>query len=61
MLFHLTNQKNQIKKTQSKDLIKKPSQKTLVKKLKSKMNCPKWHYGQVAQVGKKDHVGGFFY
>jgi hypothetical protein len=25
------------------------------------MNCPKWHYGQVGQVGKKDHVGGFFY
>jgi hypothetical protein len=22
------------------------------------MNCPKWHFGQVGQVRKKDHVGG---
>jgi hypothetical protein len=41
-----------------KNLIKKPNKKDLVKMVKSKLICPKWHFGQVGHGGKKT-IWGF--
>jgi hypothetical protein len=27
---------------------------------RSKLTCPKWHFGQVGHGGKKNHKGGVF-
>jgi hypothetical protein len=47
--------KNLVKKTP----IKNTKQKDLVKMVKSKLTCPKWHFGQVGHGGKKT-IGGYF-
>ncbi len=44
------NKKNPMKKTNKKDPIKM---------VRSKLICPKWHFGQVEHWGKKNHMGGF--
>jgi hypothetical protein len=41
--------------------IKKTSQKDLIKIVGSKLTCPKWHFGQVENGGKKTTWGVFFY
>jgi hypothetical protein len=45
-------------------MVKKPSKKTNqkdpIKMVKSKMICPKWHFGQVGHEGKKTIWRVFF-
>ncbi len=43
-----------------KSSMKKTNKKDLIKMVRSKLTCPKWHFGQVEHGGKKNHMGGFW-
>jgi len=34
--------------------------KTLIKKIMAKSTCPKWHFGQIGQGGKRTKMGVYF-
>ncbi len=39
--------------------IKKTNLKDPIKRIRSKMTCPKWHFGQIKHGHKKKHMGDF--